>query len=161
MIDVRHRRHHGPMSRIIASQFIGDQPSWLTTLAFELAAKEAFRGALIATTLHQNINRVAVLINRTPQILVFPLNGDKDFIQIPGIPQPPLSFFELPRILRPKLPAPLPNGLIGHRDAPCGQSFFDLTKAETESMGEPHGVANNFRGKPVTWVAGCFGSHAA
>ena len=28
MIDVRHRRHHGPMSRIIASQFIGDQPVW-------------------------------------------------------------------------------------------------------------------------------------
>ena len=26
VVDVMHRRHHGPMSRIIASQFIGDQP---------------------------------------------------------------------------------------------------------------------------------------
>ena len=41
------------------------------------------------------------------------------------------------------------------------QYFFDLTKAETESMVEPHGVANNFRGEPVTLVAGGWLVHAA
>ncbi len=44
---------------------------------------------------------------------------------------------------------------------PFGQQLFDFTKAETESMVEPDGVTDNFRGKPVTLVAVVFGVHAA
>ena len=86
VVDVMHRRHHGPMSRIIASQFIGDQPSWLTTLAFDQATQEAHSRLFVAPTLHKNINGIPVLINRAPQIVPFPLDGHKDFVDVPGIP---------------------------------------------------------------------------
>ena len=83
--------------------------------------EEAFRRALIAATLHQNINGIAVLVHGTPQILALPLNGGKDFVDMPRIAYAALPFFEFSSIVRPKLLTPLPNGLIGHRDATFGQ----------------------------------------
>jgi hypothetical protein len=66
MVDVIHRGHDRPMSRIITSEFIGDQLSRFTSLAFEKTAEKAFSRTLIATALHENINTLAVLIHGTP-----------------------------------------------------------------------------------------------
>jgi hypothetical protein len=41
------------------------------------------------------------------------------------------------------------------------QKFFHLTKTEADPMVEPHGVAGDFRGKPVTLVAVSLIFHAA
>jgi len=109
------------MRRTITSEFVGDQPSRFTSLAFEKTAKKTFSRTPIATTLHENVYGIPILINRTPEILALPLNGDKDFVDMPRIAQAALPFFEFSSIVWPKLLAPLPNGLIGHRDAPCGQ----------------------------------------
>jgi len=57
--------------------------------------------------------------------------------------------------------APLPNGFIGDSDASFGEEFFHFTEAQTESMVQPGGVTDNFRGKTVTLVAGCWLFHAA
>jgi len=89
------------------------------------------------------------------------LNRDKDFVDMPGIPQPPLLFLELACVCRPKLLTPLPNRFICDGDPTFGEEFFDFTKAEAEPMVEPDGMADNFRGKTVTLVAGCGLVHAA
>ena len=73
------------MSGIIASEFVGHQPPGFTALAFDQATKKLFSRTLIATVLHENINAIAVLIDGTPQILALPLNGDKDFVDMPRI----------------------------------------------------------------------------
>ena len=49
----------------------------------------------------------------------------------------------------------------GDGGATFGQQFFDFTETEAETMVPPDGVANNFRGKAMTLVAGIFGFHAA
>ena len=67
-------------------------------MAFEKTAEKAFSRTLIATALHENINAIAVLIDGTPQILALPLNGDKDFVDMPRIAQAALPFCELARI---------------------------------------------------------------
>jgi hypothetical protein len=54
-------------------------------LAFEQAVGKAFSCPLIATALHQNINHIAILIDGLPQILAPSLNGDKPFINVPGV----------------------------------------------------------------------------
>jgi hypothetical protein len=115
----------------------------------------------VATTLHQNINRVAVLIDGTPQMLALPLNGDKDFVAMSRIAKAALPFFECSSIVRPKLLTPWPNRFIRDGDPTFDEEFFDFTKAEAEPMVEPHGMTDNVRGKPVTLVAGCSNVHAA
>ena len=89
------------------------------------------------------------------------MNGDKHFIDVPGIAQTSLSFFQLAGIARAKFLAPLSNGFLGDDDALFGEEFFHLTEAEAESMVQPDGVTNNFRGKLVTLVVGCVGFHVA
>jgi len=116
---------------------------------------------VIAPRLHQDINDIAILIDRTPEVVPLPLNGDKDFINMPGVTQPPLAFLEVAGVVRSKLLAPLAHGFVGHRDSPFSQEFFQFTEAQTESMIQPAGVTNNFSGKTVTWVAGFRSFHVA
>jgi hypothetical protein len=54
-------------------------------LTFEQAAEKPFRGTLIAAALHENINGIAVLIDRAPEILSLALNRDKDFVDMPDV----------------------------------------------------------------------------
>ena len=85
VVDVIDRGHDRTMRRIITSEFIGDQPSRFTSLAFEKTAKKTFSRTPIATTLHENVYGIPILINRTPEILALPLNSDKDFVDMPRI----------------------------------------------------------------------------
>ena len=69
----------------IAAKFVGDQPSGLIALAFDETAEEPFSRTVIAVALHQNVNDIAVLIDRPIQIVSLSLNGDKDFVDMPRI----------------------------------------------------------------------------
>jgi len=75
---------------------------------------------VISSPLDQTINRVAILIDRTPEILVFALNGDDRFIQMPVITQPALAFVQSSRIRWAKLQGLSPYGLVGNDDATFG-----------------------------------------
>jgi hypothetical protein len=57
--------------------------------------------------------------------------------------------------------APLTNGFIGERDTSFSEEFFHFTEAQTKTMVQPDGVTDNFRGKPVTLIAGWLLFHAA
>lgn len=98
----------------------------------------------IGPALHQDINRVAILIHRPPQILPFPLDDHKDFVDVPGIAQASLPFFEFVSIARTKLLTPLANSFIGDGDPSFGKKLFHFPEAQTESMVQPRRMANNF-----------------
>jgi len=103
--------------------------------------------------LHQNIDHVSVWVNGTPEIVVPAWNGDKNFVDVPRIPQASLSIFELAHIVWPKLLTSLTDRFIGDRDPTFGEKFFHLKKTESESMVQPDGVTDDFRGKTVTLIA--------
>ncbi len=86
VIDMIHSRHDRAVSGGIAFQFVRDQPSGFTALAFEQPAEKAFRRLLIPSALDEKINDIAVLVHGTPQIVAFPLDGHKNFVDVPGIP---------------------------------------------------------------------------
>ena len=88
----------------------------------------------VASALHHNINGGAILIDRASHILLFPVNGDTDFIEVPGLTQATLTLLQFPRIGQPKLLVPLANGFIGDRDASFGEEFFDFPKAQAKTM---------------------------
>jgi hypothetical protein len=52
-----------------ATQFVGDDSAWNVLQTFQQFAKESLGSLFIAMRLHQDIEHLAVLINRTPQIL--------------------------------------------------------------------------------------------
>lgn len=107
---MRNRRHDLSVSRVIAFQFVREEPARFTALAFDQAAKEADGGLFIASPLHKDINGVAILINRSPEVLMFALNGDDGFIDVPRITQAALALLECARIGRAKTS----NTIVGH-----------------------------------------------
>lgn len=93
-IEMRNRRHDLSVSRVIAFQFVRDEPARFTALTFDHVTKEAAGGLCIASPLHKDINGVAILINRKPEVLMFVLNGDDGFIEVPRITQAALALLE-------------------------------------------------------------------
>jgi len=74
------------MSGIIASEFVSHQPTGFSHLAINEKAEKAFCRPPMAEALHQNINNIVVLVNCTLEIIALGLNGDKAFVDVPGIP---------------------------------------------------------------------------
>ena len=85
LVDVIQRGYDRAMSRIIASEFVGDQPPWFAALTFDQATEKPFSCPLVAAPLYQDINHIAVLIDGTPQILPLPLNRNKHFVDVPRV----------------------------------------------------------------------------
>jgi len=71
----QHRLFRGP----VAFQLIGDDDPWDVLAPFEELAEERLGGALIAPSLHQNIEHGPVLIDRPPQIVTALSNKPPSF----------------------------------------------------------------------------------
>ncbi len=77
----------------------------------------------------------------------------KDFIQVPLVarlrtpPSQPIG------AVLPKLPTPLADRFVGHRDAAFEQEFFHITVAQGEAIIEPDPVTDDFARKAVVLVA--------
>ena len=59
-----------------------------------------------------------------------------------------------PSVVEPERQTPRPDRLVGDHDPALSQQVLHITKAETETMVEPDGVTDNFRGKSVSAGAG-------
>ena len=114
----------------------------------------AFGGPLVAPRLQENVDHIAVLVHRPPEIVPAPADGDEQFVQVPGVAQPPLPLPEALSVLRPKPETPLADGLVGHRDPPLGQEISDVAEAQTEAVIEPHSVADDLWRESVSVMRG-------
>ena len=97
---------------------------------------------------------MAVLIDGPPEIVPCPIDREKHLIQVPLVARPGTSAPELIGIRLAKLPAPLPDGLIGHDDATGEQELFHIAVAEAEPEIEPDAMADDLSRKPVILVVG-------
>jgi len=69
----------------IAFQLVGDQLRWRSTLPLTELAEEALGGSRVPTARHQDVQDVAVLAHRSPEVVAFPANPDEHLIQVPDI----------------------------------------------------------------------------
>ncbi len=60
------------------------------------------------------------------------------------MPQPPC-------IREPEPQTPLPNRLIRYGDTPFGEEIFDIPETQAETVVEPDGVTDDFRGSAYAW----------
>ena len=102
----------------------------------------------------EDVDQVTVLVDRTPQLLALTVDRDEDFVQEPRIAESTLTSLQLPSVVWAEFPAPLPNGFVRHDDAPFGQQILDVPEAQTVSVVQPHGVADDVRRKAMPKVAG-------
>ncbi len=150
---VENRRHHPSVGCSVAPQLVGDQAPALASLTLQELPEEALGRTSIATRLDEDVDRVAVLVHGTPELLPLPPDGHQEPVQVPGVAQAPLSPPERPGILGTELPTPLPDALVGDGDPPFCEEIFDIPEAQTETMLEPDGVADDLGWESVSAVA--------
>ena len=145
-------RHNDSLRRTVTSQLVGDQSPRRTTLAFEQLAKEAPRRSPITACLHQDVDHVAVLIHRTPQILPLTADGDEDLVEMPSTAEPTLPSLQLRGVLRTELLTPLANRFVGDEDCSLCQEIFDIAETQGEPKVQPHGMADDLRRKSISAI---------
>ena len=149
---VNHVAKDGSYGSGVASQFIGNDPHWFGTLATQEFSKEPFCGALITIRLDQNVDHLPVLIDTTPQILLQPVDSNKDLIQVPVVAEPALSLLQFPRLVRTEFLTPLPDRFIGHDDSPLGEKILDISKAQAKAMVSPDRIADDLARETIAGV---------
>jgi hypothetical protein len=95
--------------RPVASQLICDDHPWHVRQALEQLTEECLCGLLVPPALHQNVEDVPLLIDRTPEVMAFPVDRQEHFIQVPLVAELGPSMPELIGIPLAELAAPLPD----------------------------------------------------
>jgi len=116
------------------------------------ALKELLCRRTIAPTLNIDIDHFAILINGSPQVVLFSVYLDKYLIKIKRITESTVLMFELASIGRPEFDTPQSDRLITDRDALLCQQVFNITEAQVESVVDPNCVADDAGMKTVSFV---------
>ena len=88
VLAVLYARQNLPLCRAVACKLIGDDHSGDILTAFEELAEEFLRRFLVPPSLHQDIEDIAVLIHRPPEVMSFAMNSEEDLVQVPFVARP-------------------------------------------------------------------------
>ena len=158
---IEHQWHYGSMCHTVATELVGNESKRLLSLTLHELPQESPRRTSVPTGLYENIDDIAILIHRAPEILTLTVNRDKDFVQEPGISEATLSSSQLPRVVWTELAAPLSNRFVRHDDSSFGKQIFDHSEPQTELIVEPNGVADYFGRKTMPEIARSAAFHTA
>ena len=137
------------MGSPVAAKLVGYESSRYPALTFQQFAEEALSRSTVSAALDQDVDRIAVLIHGSPQVVALTLDRDEEFIQVPGVAQTTLQGSS---VSRAEFATPLPNRLVGDNDTALSQQILDVAEAEGEPVIQPHGVADNQGWKAVAVV---------
>src|SRR5258708_20442285 len=127
----------------ITLQLACDDHSRHVVQAFEALEKECLGGVLVAAALAPDIKQIAILIHRSPEVMLFASKRENDLIQIPLVATTRAAMAQFIGIGLPKLQTPLPHRFIGHDNPALCQKFLNISITEREVKIEPHCVADN------------------
>jgi hypothetical protein len=124
-------------SRPITAELIGDDHTWHVAQPLEQLPKKRFGSGFIPAPLHEDIEDIPILVDGSPEIMPLPLDGQKDFIQMPLISRLGPAAPQLVRGCLPELLAPIAYSLIGQEDAASGHQLLDIAVALAEAEVQP------------------------
>src|SRR4029453_4146193 len=148
-----HPRQYLTLRRTVALQLVRNDDPRHILQALQQLAEKLLRRLFVASALHQNIQDIIVLIHRPPQVMAFPMDRQKNLIQVPLVPWLGTSTLQPIRVVLPKLQTPLADGFMGDVDTAFEQQFLHVAVAEGEAIVERDAMADDFAGKAVIFVA--------
>ena len=129
--------HDLAVSGAVASQLVGDEPPGWPALPLQQLTKEAFRGSPIASRLDEDIDDVAILVHRTPEILPLTLDGYKHLVQVPRIAEATLPSLQPASVFWTELDAPKSDRFIRDGDPPLGKEVLYIFRGRDRPYGRP------------------------
>ena len=146
-------RHQFSVSDTVTSQLICNYPPRFAAMHADQALEESPSRVAIPARLQKYIDHLTVLVNSSPQIVLFALNFHEYFIYIERITIALVISAKSFGEFRAELRTPKPNGLIAHLNTTLGQQILNISMTQIESVVEPNSVAN-YRGRESMALVG-------
>ena len=93
-----------------------------------------------------------MLVDGTPEPMLFPGDADDDLIQVPFVATARRSLTDAVGEYPPEFEAPLPDRLVGYRDAAGGLHLLDHAQAQREPKIQSYRVADDLSGVAMAGV---------
>jgi hypothetical protein len=135
-------RHQFSVSDTVTAQLICNDPPRFAAVHSDQALEESLGRIAIPARLQKYIDHLTVLINSSPQIVLFALNFHEYFIYIKSVTIALVISAKFLGEFGSELRAPKPDSLIAHRNATLGQQILNISVTQIESVVEPNSVAN-------------------
>ena len=121
---------------------------------FQQSLEEPFRGGPIASSLNQDVEHNAILVDCAPEVALHALDPDEHLIEVPLVSWPWPAAPQAIGEIRTELLAPPSHRLVGDENASFSQDQLHIAQAEAEYVVQPHGMADDLGRKPmaVAWV---------
>ena len=124
-----------PLRGPIALQFICDNNFFVGRTFTPLTNSERTSWLLVVPpTLYKDIEHIVLLIHRAPEVVPFAINSQKDLVQVPFVPRLRVTATQPIGVVLAKLPTPLADGFMGHRDTAFKQQFLHVAVAQGETI---------------------------
>ncbi len=147
-----------PLRGTVAGEFIGDDHPRHGLAALEQLGRplgqELLSRLFVAAALHEDIQHGSLLVDRSPEVGGFTVDGQKNLIKVPLVARTRPPAPELIGVLLAELKRPTANGFIAEHDTPNCQKFFNISKTQRKPIVQPYGMADNFGRVTVTLVGG-------
>src|SRR6476659_6122816 len=154
-----HRRHELAVRHLVAGELVSDDHPGHLPQALEQSAEELLCGPRVSARLDQNVEHVAVLVDRAPQVPLCAVDLDEHLIQVPFVAQPPTTTAQLVRVLLPEPVAPGPDRLIGHVDTTFEHPLLHVAEAQREPVLQPDAMADDLGWKPEPFIRRACSGH--
>ena len=83
------RRHDDSVRGAVAPKPIGDEAACDAAGPLEQESKEPGGCVAVPAGLEQDVDHIAVLVDRTPEVLALPANGHEEFVQVASVSHGP------------------------------------------------------------------------
>ena len=145
-----HRRHQLAMSDPTAGQLVGNHHPRHLAQALEQLTENSLRRCGVSPRRHQHVTHVAVLVDRTPQVMGDAVDLHQDLIDVPPVAGAGSAPAQLGGIARPEPGAPAPDRLPGEHDTAGQQQLLNVAQAQHKTVIPPHRVPEHLDRIPLT-----------
>ncbi len=128
----------------VGLELVSDELPRRLALFFQDFAKKTFGSSLVATSSHQDVENITVLINSSPQVDLPSVDLQEQLIHVPDVAQSALLLSDRAGVSWPHFQTPQADCLIGDNDSSLGQQILDVSKAKCEAVLEPHRMIDDF-----------------
>ena len=133
MLTVLHSWQYLSFGSPITPELLGNDHARNVLQSFEQLAKEAFGSFFVAPALHQDVEDITILIDRSPEVVFFSTDSEYDLVHMPFVAATRATTAQFIGIRLPEFEAPLPNGFIRHDDAWLCKKLFNRTENSAKS----------------------------
>src|SRR4029077_11280489 len=113
-------------------------------LAHQLDGRRA-----VSTTLDQDLEDLALVVDGTPQIHVLARDPHDHFVEMPAIARSRTAPSQTSSDRRSEFEHPTANALVGDVETALGKQLFDIAIAQREAKVQPHSVLDDDRRKTM------------